>query len=125
MLFAAAARVVKLDVGVVADVGEVVGVEEGAVVGELRQLVAVAEAAGLMAHVAGESDGFAGRQGLIEGVDGVQVARRGADQVERAVELEIGDRLPLIGEVDLRRSGWLVLFCSVMRTFPSKERRSG
>ena len=37
MLFAAAARIVKLDVGVVADVGEVVGVEEGAVVGELRQ----------------------------------------------------------------------------------------
>ena len=36
MLFAAAARIVKLDAGVVADGGEVAAVEEGAGVGELR-----------------------------------------------------------------------------------------
>ena len=89
------------EVGVVADVGNIVGVEEGAVVSELGEFVAVAEAAGLVAHVAGESDGFAGRQGLVESVDRVHVARRGADQVERAVELEIRDRLFLIGDVDL------------------------
>ena len=94
--------IVELDVGVVADVGEVVGVEEGAVVGELGELVAVAEAAGLVADIAGEGDGFAGRQRLVERVDGVHVARRGADQVERAVELDVGDRLLLIGEMDLR-----------------------
>ena len=101
VFFAAAAGIIELDVGVVADVGDVVGVEEGAVVGELSRLIAVAEAAGLVADVAGEGDGFAGRQGLVEGVDGVHVARGGADQVERAVELEVGDRLLLIGNVDL------------------------
>ena len=71
MLFAAAARVVEFDVGVVADVGNVVGVEKGAVVGELRKFVAVAEAAGLVADVTGEGDGLAGCQGLLQGIDGV------------------------------------------------------
>ena len=102
MLFAAATRIVDLDVGVVADVGKIARVEEGAVVGELRGLVAVAEATGLVAHVERQGDRFAGRQRLVERVDGVEVARRRAHQVERPVELDIRDRLLLIGDVDLR-----------------------
>ncbi len=44
--FGAAAGIVEFAVAVVADEREIVGVEEGAVVGELGALVAVAEAAG-------------------------------------------------------------------------------
>jgi hypothetical protein len=43
LFFTAAARIVKLKVGVVADVGKIIGVEESAVVGKLSRLVAVAE----------------------------------------------------------------------------------
>ena len=45
VLFAAAARIVELERLVVPDLRKVAGVEESAVVGELRRLVAVAEAA--------------------------------------------------------------------------------
>ena len=101
VLFAAPTRVVELDAGVVADVGDVVRVEESAVVGELSRLIAVLEAAGLMAQITAECDGLARRQGLVEAVDRVHLARRGTEQMERAVELEISDRLPKIGNVDL------------------------
>jgi hypothetical protein len=67
---------------------------------------------------------FAGRQRLFERVDGIDAARRRADQVKRPVELQVGDRLLYVGDVDLG-IGCAVLFCSVMRTVPSKERRSG
>jgi hypothetical protein len=56
--------------------GIVVGVEEGSVIGELGKLVIVTEAAGLVADVAGERNGFAGRQRLIEGIDGIKITRR-------------------------------------------------
>jgi hypothetical protein len=101
VLFAAAARVIELDAGVVTDVGDVVGVKEGAVVSELSRLIAVAETPGLVAHVASKDDDLAGPQGLVEAVNRVHVAGRGTDQVEWAVEVEIGDRLPEIGNVDL------------------------
>ncbi len=101
-LFATAAQIVELDVGVVADIGDIVRVKEGAVVRELRRLVAVAEAPGLVADVAGEGDSFAGRQGLFEGINGVQVAWCRADEVKRTIESDLTDRLSLIGEMDLR-----------------------
>ncbi len=59
MLFAAAARIVEFDAGVVADVGDIIGVEKSAVIGELGEFVAVAEATGLVAHIAGEGDRLA------------------------------------------------------------------
>ncbi len=68
---------------VVADVGKIVGIEKSAVVGKFGQFVAVAEAAGLMADVAGESDRFAGRERLLECVNRVKIARRRADAMER------------------------------------------
>ncbi len=61
MLFPAAAGIGKLHTVVVTDVGDVAGVKEGSVVSELRQFVAVAETARLVAHVAGKSESFAGR----------------------------------------------------------------
>ena len=89
VLFAAAARIVQLDAAIVADIGEIVGVEEGSVICELGELVAVPKAAALMADIAGEDECFAGRQWLIKRVDGIQVARCGTDQMEGAVEMDV------------------------------------
>jgi len=100
-LFASTAGIIQFNVRVVADIREVVGIEEGSVVGELSGLIAVAEAAGLVADVAGKGNSFAGRQGLFQGVNGVEVARRGTDKVERPIKLEVADRLPQICNVDL------------------------
>jgi hypothetical protein len=55
-----------------------------------------------VSNVADQRSGFARGQGLFQSIDGVQVARGRADQVERPVELDIGDRLFLIGDVNLR-----------------------
>ena len=74
VFFAAAARVVKLEIAAVADFRKVRLVEEGAIVGKLRELVAVAEAAALVADPGGERNGFAGRERLVEGVDGIKIA---------------------------------------------------
>ncbi len=101
VLFAAAAGIVEFDSVVVADCREVVGVEEGAGVGELWSLVAVFEAS------AGVGDGevqvqlVAGGERGVELVDGVDVAGARRDDVKGAVELNVGDGLLLIGDVDL------------------------
>src|ERR1700678_3032841 len=50
VFFAAAAGVGQLDPVAITDVGDIAGVEKGAVVGELRGLVSVAKAVGLVAH---------------------------------------------------------------------------
>jgi hypothetical protein len=71
VLFAAAAGVVELDAVVVADGGEVAGVEEGARVGELGALLAVFEAAAGVGDVEGHIGGFAGGERRVELIDGV------------------------------------------------------
>src|ERR1700733_931023 len=102
MLFAAAARVVKFNVVVVPDVGDVIGVKERTVESKLGEFVAVAKAAGLVADVASERDRFARRQGLFESIDGINIAGCRADQAELPIELEVRDRLLLVGNVNLR-----------------------
>ena len=87
--------------GVVADGGEVAGVEERAVVGELGALVAVLEAAAGVADVEGEVELVARRERRVELVDGVERARAGGHDVEGAVEAYIRDGLLLVGDVDL------------------------
>ena len=101
MLFAAAARIVELDVRVVADGGEIAAVEERAGVGELGALVAVLEAAAGVADVEGEVELVARSERRVELVDGVEGARAGGDDVERAVEAHVRDGLLLVGDVDL------------------------
>src|SRR4029077_379920 len=90
-LLAASAGIVDFQGGVVTDVGNVIGIEEGAIVGELWEFVAVAESAALVTDIAGERNRFAWRQWLVESVDRIHVAWRGADHVEWPVELEVGD----------------------------------
>src|SRR5487761_1372745 len=102
MLFAAAARIVEFVVGVIADLRKKSCVEEGAIVGELRQLIPVAESPCDVRDRECEGEDFAGRERLVERIDGIEIARRAAHQVERAVELDVRDRLLLIRDVDLR-----------------------
>ena len=101
LFFAAAARVVDLEPLIVADAREEVCVEEGAVVGELRGLVAIAEAAGDVRDLEGEVGDVTGCERLVEGVDGVEAAGRAADEMKWAVELDVGYGLMPVGEVDL------------------------
>ncbi len=102
--------IVEFDVVVVADGGEVAGVEEGAGVGELGALVAVFEAAAGVADVEGHVELVAGCERGFELVDGVKGAGAGGDDVERAVEVNVGDGLLLVGDVDLADGlGGLVL----------------
>ena len=101
VFFAAAARIGELEAGVVADGGEVAAVEEGAGVGELGALAAVAEAARVVADVEVHVHLLAGGEGLIERVDGVEIALGGGDFVEGAIELDVGDGLLSVDDVDL------------------------
>jgi len=75
--FAAAAWVIKLDVAVVADERQIIGVKESAVIGQFGKFVAVAEATSLVTNVAGDGDAFAGSQWMVEGVNRVNIARGG------------------------------------------------
>ena len=102
VFFATAAWVGEFEVGGVADGGEVAAVKEGAGVGELGALAAIAEAARAVADVEVHVHFFAGSEGLIERVDGVEIALGGGDFVEGAVELDVGDGLLGVDDVDLR-----------------------
>ena len=100
-LFAAAARIVDLEILVVTDLRKIAGVEEGAVVGELRQFVSVAEAARGVPHREREGKNLPGGERLIERVDGVEIAGSPAHQVERPIELNVRYGLVLVGDVYL------------------------
>jgi hypothetical protein len=63
-----------------------------------------------VAHGKREGDHVAWGERLIERVNGIEVAWRSAYEVERPVELHVGDGLVGIGEVDLgdRRGGFVL-----------------
>ena len=89
VLFAAAAGIVQFEFLLVANLGEIGGVKKRAVVGELRQLVSVAETTRGVAYGEGEVERFARSQRAVQRVDGVESAGGPADQVEWPVELDL------------------------------------
>ena len=101
LFFAPAARIIQFYARVVADVGEVGGVEKHAVVGQLRPFIAIAKAMGLIANMEGQVQLLTGRQRRFQLINGVEIARRPAHEMERAVELHSGDGLQLVGDVYL------------------------
>ena len=86
MLFATSARIVKFDTVVVADGGEIVGVEEGAGVGEFGAFVAVLEAATRIADVEVNIELVTWGEWGCQFEDGVEIARAGGYNMERAAE---------------------------------------
>ena len=90
-LLLAAAGIVELEIAVVANVGEIAGVEESAVVGELGRFVAVAETAGGVAEVEGHVDDVARGNRLVERIDQIDAMRTGTHEVKRPVEGERGN----------------------------------
>ncbi len=102
MLFAAAARIVDLQVHTIADFREELGVEKRAVVGKLRQLVAVAKTPRFVADGKRQRQHFSGSERLFEGVDRIQISRFPADEMKRPVELNLGHRLMPIRQMNLR-----------------------
>src|ERR1700679_3223308 len=101
MLLAAAAWIVDLQGRIVADGGEEFRIEKSAVVGELGQLIAVAETARFMADGERERQHLAGSQRLLERIERIQIARRAAHQVKRPVEAHSTHRLVLIRQMNL------------------------
>src|SRR6185437_7112523 len=102
MLVSAAARIVELNALVIADVRNVAGIEESAVVGELGKLSTIPKAPRPVTDIAADGEGVARRERLLERIDGVDVARCRTHKMEGPVETDICDRLHLIGEVNLR-----------------------
>ncbi len=101
MLFTAAAGIIDLIVLVVSDLRKKTRIEKSAVVCELRQLVAIAESATLMRNRKGQREDIARSERPIKRVDGVQIARSAAYQVEWPIELNIGGGLLLVRDVNL------------------------
>src|ERR1700733_13325350 len=99
--FGSATGIVEFVVAVVADEREIVGVEEGAVVGELGAFVAVAEAARPPADVEAHLGGFAGLKRLVERVDGIYAARTRRHLMECTIERDRFDALERVGDVYL------------------------
>ena len=102
MLFAAAPRIVEFAVLAVADLREEIGVEEGTVVGELRQFIAVAKAPGGVAHLKAHGHDVACCQWRVQCINRVEVARCAAHEVKRTVEGDMTHRLLRVGDVNLR-----------------------
>ncbi len=86
MLFAATTRIVKFDAVVIADDGEVVGVEEGAGVGEFGSFVTVLESATRIADVEVNINLVTWGERGCQLIDGVEIARAGGYNMERAAE---------------------------------------
>jgi len=89
MLFAATARIVKFDAVVIADGGEIVGVEEGAGVGKLGAFVAVLEATTRITDVEVNIELLTWAEWGRQLIDGVEIARAGRYNMERAPEPDL------------------------------------
>src|SRR6202040_3994624 len=83
VLFAAAARIVDLQSQAIADFREEFGVEKRAVVGKLRQLVAVAKTSRFVADGKRQRQHFSGSERLLEGIDRIQISGFPADEMKQ------------------------------------------
>src|ERR1700722_1360990 len=101
MLFAPPARIIDFQVRVVANIGKELNVEKRSVVGKLRRLIAVAKTVRFVSHGEGERHDVAGSERLLESIDRVQIAGLAADQVKRPIEMDLRDRIMLVGQMYL------------------------
>ena len=101
LFFAAPARIVDFEVRIVTDLRKIAANRRRCRCGEFRGLVAVTEAARGVPHRELEGENLAGTERPIERVDGVKITGSPAHEVERPVELNVGNGLLLVGDVNL------------------------